>query len=594
MTPRSPVLAGVAAAFLTLGCGGSGAGPAQPPAAPPLGMPYPGSRTLPVSQPGLYLREASGRLKILDTASTPTYQTYFHIPIAFGGQAPFLLTVTSPNLVDYRLVRISPPNVLVAARLSAGPTTLTWNAWVVVKAEDDSAFPQTLPSASLADLPDEVKPWLQGSDCVQTGDPFVQAQAAAVAGGTQDLRVLARRTAQACGAIPYAFAHSPIAFDAFYALNWGNSCTGHAHAGAALLRGNGVPARVLLNMPSWEGAGSYDQHWIIDYFIPGYGWARMETTMGLDLPAPQDELITLVCAPEDEFPVFYPCGIEGYWHTSDPALPVLDPDWAAAHSASDLGAVATSGPVADQAVAAAARVFSDEVDRRGLAYGFSQPAALDAALASQRAALASLETGDVAGFTANLQNAADAYEQVVLPLPTVVLSEDFEGGAAGWTHGGTPDAWTLGTPAAGSRPASAHSGTLCFGTGFPGGYPANADAWLLSPPFDLASLSTATLSFWLYNWVYDIEEGVIGDPLWVEATTDGGATYQPLCSQMGGGNEDPAIPGVGGWTRIDLDLAPLLGKAGVQVRFHFRSGAGNGSRLPGSYVDDVRVTGRTR
>lgn len=587
------VLIGTSAGFLFLGCGGSGSGSNAPPAtAASPAMPYPGSKALPASQPGLYLRQASGNLRIQDTASTPVYQAYFHIPIAFAGQAPFLFTLESSTLVDYRFVRVSPPNVIVAARLKAGPTILNWNAWVVVKADDFSGVPQSLPMSSLASLPDQVKPWLQSSDCVQVGNTFVQSKAAAAANGAQDLMVLAGNVANACGAIPYQFGHTPVAFDAFYALNWGNSCTGHAHAGAAMLRSHGIPARILMNMPSWDQAGMYDQHWIIDYYLPTYGWARMETLAGQNLPSSQDELVTFVCAPEDEFPVFLPCGIEGYWHTSDPSLPVWDPVWHLAHTASDIGAVPTSGAAADQAVAAAAQVFSDEVDRRGLAYGTSQQAALDAALAGQKAALASLQAGDATGFVTNLQSASAAYEKIALPPPSTIFSEDFENGAVGWTHGGTQDSWALSMPAAGSRPGSAHSGSHCYGTGFAGSYPANADSWLLSPPFDLRSLSAATLSFWLYNWVYDVQEGQIGDPLWVEATTNGGLTFQPICSQMGGVNEDPAIPSVGGWTRLYLDLAPLLGNASVQVRFHFRSGAGNGTGLPGSYVDDVQVTGR--
>ena len=119
----------------------------------------------------LYLRRAVADLSVTAPASTDTYQAYFLIPVPFSDQAPILLTVASPDLVDYRFVRLTPPNVLVAARLKkARTTTIHWEAWVVVKENTYEGLPARAPIPGPQDIPDEVKPWLQATDCVQADE----------------------------------------------------------------------------------------------------------------------------------------------------------------------------------------------------------------------------------------------------------------------------------------------------------------------------------------------------------------------------------------------------------------------------------------
>lgn len=539
------------------------------------------------STTSIYLRRLKGDLLVTRQATTDTYEAYFHIPIAFADQVPVLLTVRSPQLVDYRFVRLSPPNVIVAARMkSARQATIHWESWVIVRQNDYLDRPATKPIPTLDQLPDEVKPWLLASDCVQTSDPFVQGKAQTIRGDTTDLMVLADRVAAACSAIPASFKHSPPAFDAFYALKWGNSCTGTAHAGDALMRANGVPARTLMVMPTWYG-GAFDMHWIIEYYVPDYGWVRMETTLGQNPVSPVEEIVVLACNPEDEFPLFYPDGLEGYWHTSDPSLGVAAPRWGQSHHAFDEGSVGASTEDADKAIALGKTVFDRQVDTWGLTLPQDQQAEVQAAYGYQSQALAKIRARDMSGFLSEMQNAADAYGQVTLNPMHTIFYEDFETGENGWTHGGVGDTWAWGTPS--SKPPSAHSGDHCWGTGFSGTYANNADAWLLSPPIDLRGQACAYVSVWLYNWVQDGRQKVIKDPLWMEITTDG-STFLPLCSQMGGVNEDPEIPAVGGWTRMVLDLSKYIGNDRVQARFHFRS---DGSiTLPGSYIDDFEVYGR--
>jgi len=73
-------------------------------------------------------------------------------------------------------------------------------------------------------------------------------------------------------------------------------------------------------------------HWFNDYYVPEYGWLRMDpTTMFMLNCLPQDAIIIHACYPEDEFPLFFTRAIEGRWHSSDPALGT--PERGAAHFA---------------------------------------------------------------------------------------------------------------------------------------------------------------------------------------------------------------------------------------------------------------------
>jgi transglutaminase-like putative cysteine protease len=529
----------------------------------------------------LYLRRTTGYVPVFRRASCDTYQIYFHVPIPFHEQAPVLLQVTCPQMIDYRFVRKDPPNLLVSARLlNADSASLNWTSWVLVKENTYPGFPSYVPIPTRDQLPDSVRQWLDTTDCCQVSAPIVQFKADSIRDTTTNLIKLVRNVGSYCHSIPDQFPHEPAAFDAVYALKWGNSCTGHAHAAAALLRANGVPARMLLNIVVGAGPTS---HWIIDYYVPNYGWVRMESTSGITPMNPQDELVVQASNPCDEFPVWHPCGMDAEWHSSDTALGMWNPGWE--QNAYSVVSPTDSSERVDHMIALTDSVFDFYSSFWGIDLTPAESAAFQAGLGHQTAALDSFQAIELTGYLAEMQQALLAY-QAVNPGPVETLySEDFESGLAGWTHGGTQDEWELGVPTFG--PTSAHSGANCWGTNLEGPYASNDDCWLASPWMDLSDLASANLSFWGWNSVHDSNECVY-DPVWVEVSRDG-AVFYPLTNGMGGVNDDPEIPPVGGWSHVFLDLVQYLGDT-VQVRFHFKSD--RQIVYAGSYIDDVLITGR--
>ena len=146
----------------------------------------------------------------------------------------------------------------------------------------------------------EVRPWLQSTGCVQVDDQDIQSAAAEV---YQDENLMA--TARSVAPIPYQIAEQAFeegltysSLDAVEALHRGGSCTSAANLAAALLRANGIPARVLAVYPT--DGHPLQTHYLVEFYVQGYGWVWMESTLGRFPWSPTNAVVVAVVYPEDE------------------------------------------------------------------------------------------------------------------------------------------------------------------------------------------------------------------------------------------------------------------------------------------------------
>lgn len=540
----------------------------------------------------LYLNNATGNLKIYGTASKSPYEVYFILPIACREQAPIWLDIQCPQMNDYRFVRLDALNVFVAANLNNSSDTihLDWSSWVLAKQHNYSEIPVTVPIPTLNDLPDSVKQWLMPTACVQWEDPFIRHIADSIRGTTNDLIVLASKINTYCVNIPWDFPYIPLSFDAYFAMKWGSSCTGHAHAGAAIFRENGIPCRVLMNMPTFA-APNFNMHWIIEYYIPQYGWVKMETSMGYN-PYINDhqEMITFACNPEDEFSMIYPNNIESYWFASDTVFQHQYPDWGLAHTGILYRVLNDSIAKVDSIISLTDSVYRYFTTYQGIHLSSAQHSYFQIAQDFQYKALNHIKSNKKDSTIYYLNQSLENYKKIELKPNQTIFFDDFENGLNGWTHGGINDDWELGTPV-NIGPSNAYSGNNCWGTDLDSLYKNNADCWLLSPTINLDNLSCAYLSVKIWNDVIDNYQGSSPeDKLWAEVSTDNGVTFSLLTTHLGGVIDyNTGVPQVGGWSRLVLDLFPYINST-VKIRFHFTSNF-SVSR-PGSYIDDFHVYGR--
>ncbi len=185
---------------------------------------------------------------------------------------------------------------------------------------------------------------------------------------------------------------------------------------------------------------------------------------------------------------------------------------------------------------------------------------------------------------------------------TVYLDTDFESGASGWTHTGVYDQWQLGYPSYG--PSGAHSGSNVYAINLTGNYTknngsTNGSNWLITPSLDLTSATGAELSFWHWYYIYtdNLTNGT-DDGIWLEISTNGGASWQVLTPDNGYNNTlDDEAPYPYGpcwaglstvWEEVTVDLSAYSGNT-VNLRFRFFEDDNFGTARAGWYIDDVLV-----
>lgn len=172
----------------------------------------------------------------------------------------------------------------------------------------------------------------------------------------------------------------------------------------------------------------------------------------------------------------------------------------------------------------------------------------------------------------------------------VIMSDDVEGGAGGWTTTGDAsgnDLWHIDTHPPGYAAGShawyygINAEPRHFNTGNP-----NAGS-LVSPPIDLCDFQQVRL---LYATWYQTEPNPVQandfDKKYVDVSTDNGATWET--------SEDfqvryPDIP-MGSWQEIEVDLNAYAGQT-ILIRFRFDSIDGNYNDWEGWYVDNIRIVG---
>ena len=156
---------------------------------------------------------------------------------------------------------------------------------------------------------------------------------------------------------------------------------------------------------------------------------------------------------------------------------------------------------------------------------------------------------------------------VLCDAQIVEFSDDFESGTANWT---LTDLWGLST-------SNSNSPTNSLTESPTGNYGDLETSYAtMANPVDLSTVLDANMTFWA---IYDIEGGF--DYMYVEASRDGGATWDNVATFDGENNLSP-------WVQYSYSLGGYVGSAYVLVRFMFVSdGFVN---FDGMYIDDFEIT----
>jgi hypothetical protein len=200
-------------------------------------------------------------------------------------------------------------------------------------------------------------------------------------------------------------------------------------------------------------------------------------------------------------------------------------------------------------------------------------------------------TVSVAGFDVNSTNDQTSVTTETLAVLAAPYAEDFEASNGGWSVSGTSPSWEYGVPtAANTIITAAKADGNIWKTNLDGPYSNNELSYLASPCFDFsAEANDPTVAF---DLIYHTESG--WDGLWVQLSTDGGATW----SDLGSGAAPTWYNNASGWwtgTSASNAWNPyqhaLDGSAGsAAVRLRFVLDTDGSSTREGAGVDNVTVT----
>ena len=181
----------------------------------------------------------------------------------------------------------------------------------------------------------------------------------------------------------------------------------------------------------------------------------------------------------------------------------------------------------------------------------------------------------VSDATFTLTPGAAAFYRIGLKPRPAIFSQDFETSVTGWTHGGPGDNWEWGTPVNG--PKAAHSGSKVYATSLTGNLQPYSDAWLRTPPINMAGLTRATLSW--HEW-RNIDPTVTFHYAAVNLVdAASGSIIQQLAIDAGGTT---------GYEPRSISLpAQAMGKS---IIIEFLVHCDDFNLLEGWYIDDVIIT----
>ncbi|HTO92132.1 MAG TPA: transglutaminase domain-containing protein [Candidatus Sulfotelmatobacter sp.] len=148
---------------------------------------------------------------------------------------------------------------------------LHWNARVLV-------LPERLTPLAHANLPaawpEQTRQWLEPTPCAQSADSQIVRIARAIRSGSSDVADIIQRTLTTLYGRQANLLSGVATFDAVAALTYQGSCVSRANLMVALLRANGIPARMLSGIATW--AGPHEVHVIVEAWTPTQGWVRVE------------------------------------------------------------------------------------------------------------------------------------------------------------------------------------------------------------------------------------------------------------------------------------------------------------------------------
>jgi len=263
-------------------------------------------------KPEIFLLRVEHYLYLLGGKNTDIFNVRYAFPPIYNYQVPILLEIyndTTEDIIKYKIENDSlEPNKFVnftVKKIEKDEEKLIhFTIWVLVENNKFEDLPETKEFPEKENLPDNTKKWLSKTDVVQKDNIFIKLKSRQMKLFYKDLISYADRVSF------YIKNHRFLLFllelktglffsqDAVTTLFINGENVGRSHLACALLRNQNIPTRVLLvnnDQRFWT-----QMHYMIEYYVPEYGWVLLDTTKGETPYESKRQVINRICHPEDE------------------------------------------------------------------------------------------------------------------------------------------------------------------------------------------------------------------------------------------------------------------------------------------------------
>ncbi len=247
--------------------------------------------------PGLLVAAFAAKGRAVRSVDATTL--YFPLPLAYRDQTPLTFTLeVDPPETEYRIAirKGLEPNHTLELTLEhvkeGAELALRYESVILVGPSSFEAVPSNV--AFPKEWPTEAAPWLTATWCCDANDQRIRAIGEEIRASGSNVNGVIEAVLVRSQSLFQAASGRIRHLTAVEALDKQGSCTSCANLVAALLRSAGVPARVVAGYPMWSGP--LQTHYIVEAFVPGYGWYPTESTMGV-APWPNFQQVNVSIVP---------------------------------------------------------------------------------------------------------------------------------------------------------------------------------------------------------------------------------------------------------------------------------------------------------
>ena len=232
-----------------------------------------------------------------------TLELLMPVPLRYREQVPVaceLTTIPAGKLKAGRIYRDTLENHVARielAHLKKGEwLEIVFHTVVLVGPRSFDKVP--LDAEIPAEWPEQARPWLRATRSAEIDHPKIRETAARIRGNRKKVGEVLEATLREADRIYRIQKGRCAELGALEALEKQGSCTSAANLVAALIRANGIPARILAGYPAWSGP--LQTHYIVEAYVPGYGWYPIEPSLLKRPWHPWQQIEVAIVPPEHE------------------------------------------------------------------------------------------------------------------------------------------------------------------------------------------------------------------------------------------------------------------------------------------------------